>query len=226
MTEPSNSKKILSLKGRAVLATTCLVLGIIVFIVAYIGMKQSVGVGSLNLPILTWMINHRADGITVSAKIITSIANPYFFASITAVVVFAWMGLRREIWRPVILACAVAVAAATSTLLKLHFMDSRPPQIDMIPTYEYDFSFPSGHTIGIAVFLLVVGYLIYSRNYSLQRFWAWIATAVIGTSLVALSRLYLGYHWLTDIIASVGLALIILAIIIAVDSVYLKRYKI
>lgn len=221
----SKSKKEIPDKGKMSITIFSFVLGLIIFILAYVGMKQQIGLGKLNLPILSWMMNNRSNVVTPIAKIVTSIANPYIFASIIGVLVIAWIIIKREIWRPVILAGAVAVAAGTSTLLKLVFMDARPPQINMIPTFEYDFSFPSGHTIDMAVFLLVIGYLIYSRNYSPLRFWGWMTASVAGTTLIALSRLYLGYHWLTDIVASVGLALIILAIVIVVDTFFVRRNK-
>jgi undecaprenyl-diphosphatase len=188
-------------------------------------MKQRIGLGKLNQPILSWMVNHRSPVVTDIAKIVTSVANPYFFALIVGLIVISWIIIKHEIWRPVVLASAIAVAAITSTLLKTVFMDARPPQIDMIPAFEYDFSFPSGHTISMAVFLLVLGYFIYSRRYSVGKFWTWIAIAIIGTGLVAFSRLYLGYHWLTDVVASVGLALIILAIVIVVDTFFIRKYK-
>ena len=117
----------------------------------------------------------------------------------------------------------MVIAAATSVILKSVIKDPRPPQLDMVPLFETDFSFPSGHTIGMAVFLFVLGYLIYSRHFSTMRFWVWIIIAVVGTGLIALSRLYLGYHWLTDVVASLGLALIILVIVIFVDLVVVKR---
>lgn len=225
MGKSSKTKKVISPTGRRTLAVSSFVFGLILFFIAYIGMKQQIGLGKLNQPLITWIVNHRSDAVTNMAKIITSIANPYTFAVIVGFIVVAWIILKREIWRPIILACAVAVAAVTSTLLKMVFMDSRPLQIDMIPTFEYDFSFPSGHTIGMAVFLLVLGYLIYSRHYSIQKFWTWIFVAIVGTGLIGFSRLYLGYHWLTDVIASIGLALIILAIVIVVDSFYIRRNK-
>jgi len=208
---------------RWVIAIISLFLGIIIFIVSYIGMDQQTGLGTLNQPILSWMISHRNSNLTDIAKIVTTIANPLIFASIVGLIVIIWAITKREIWRPILLAGAMVIAAATSVILKSVIKDPRPPQLDMVPLFETDFSFPSGHTIGMAVFLFVLGYLIYSRHFSTMRFWVWIIIAVVGTGLIALSRLYLGYHWLTDVVASLGLALIILVIVIFVDLVVVKR---
>ncbi len=210
---------------RWVIAIISLFLGIIIFIVSYIGMDQQTGLGALNQPILSWMISHRNSNLTDIAKIVTTIANPLIFASIVCLIVIIWAIVKREIWRPIMLAGAMAIAAATSVILKFAIKDPRPPQIDMVPLFETDFSFPSGHTIGMAVFLFVLGYLIYSRHFSVMRFWVWIIIAIVGTSLIALSRLYLGYHWLTDVVASLGLALIILAVVIFIDIVFIKNSR-
>ena len=210
---------------RWVIAIISLIIGVVVFIIAYIGMKQKTGLGALNQPILSWMISHRNSNLTDIAKIVTTIANPLIFASIVCLIVIIWAIVKREIWRPIMLAGAMAIAAATSVILKFAIKDPRPPQIDMVPLFETDFSFPSGHTIGMAVFLFVLGYLIYSRHFSVMRFWVWIIIAIVGTSLIALSRLYLGYHWLTDVVASLGLALIILAVVIFIDIVFIKNSR-
>ena len=79
-----------------------------------------------------------------------------------------------------------------------------------VPGAETTASFPSGHTIGTATFLLVAGYLVCSRNPSVARIVAWGVATVVGTALVALSRLYLGYHFLTDVVAAVALAVVVL----------------
>jgi undecaprenyl-diphosphatase len=95
----------------------------------------------------------------------------------------------------------------------------------MIKPFETDYSFPSGHTIGITVFLMVIGYLICSRRPGTIRAIIWIAVTMLGILAVSASRLYLGYHWLTDVIASVGLGLIVLAITIPIDRQFVDRSK-
>ena len=92
-----------------------------------------------------------------------------------------------------------------------------------IPGSETTGSFPSGHTIGTATFLLVAGYLVASRDRTRSVWVAWLVGGLIGTAAVALSRLYLGYHFLTDVVAASGLAVVVLGVVTIVDRVRVLR---
>lgn len=80
-------------------------------------------------------------------------------------------------------------------------MRPRPPAADRLGPVDHSFSFPSGHTLNSAVFLglvvLTVGWWL-PRG---QRAVAIAAVVLLGFG-VGLSRLYLGYHWGTDVLAS------------------------
>jgi undecaprenyl-diphosphatase len=222
--ESTKITKKLSTKQAIIIALICFAFGIVIFILAYVGMRQNSGLGVYNQTILSWVVNHRNPSITNIVKVVTAVADPIPFIIITMLIVGIWAIYKHEIWRPLLLAVSMGVAAATSTLLKTVTMDLRPPKIDMIPAFKLDYSFPSGHTISMIVFLLVIGYLLYSRNYSIGRVCFWTITAMLGTMAIAASRLYLGYHWLTDVIASIGLGFIILAIIILIDRFAISKF--
>ena len=71
-----------------------------------------------------------------------------------------------------------------------------------------DFSMPSGHTICatlIAIFLGAYLFSIYKKKG--QRIWISLALAVY-VGLVMLSRMYLGKHFLTDVIAGLGVGIL------------------
>lgn len=75
---------------------------------------------------------------------------------------------------------------------------------------EQGWSFPSGHT-GLSIALLGMLALMFSQ--SLPRFvrkYIYVSTFVLSL-LIALSRLYLGAHWLTDVLAALCLGLMCLS---------------
>jgi membrane-associated phospholipid phosphatase len=104
---------------------------------------------------------------------------------------------------------AFALAVITSELLigwmKAAVDRPRPPDSLIATTGA---AFPSGHAIATAV--TAVGLVLVLAPPGPKR-WRWEVNAVIFTSVMALSRVYLRAHWLTDTVAGAllgaGLAL-------------------
>lgn len=95
---------------------------------------------------------------------------------------------------------AVAGGTVLSTILKLAIARSRP---DIVPHLVdvHTASFPSGHAMLAAVVYLTLGGLL-SRLERPRRVKIYVlSVAVILTVLIGLSRVYLGVHWPTDVIA-------------------------
>jgi len=205
-------------KKRPFLIASLTVIGLILFTYMYDSMASSNSIAHFDFPVLEWMTHHRTPLLTTFMQIVTNLTGPIVLSLVILVGTGLWVWRKNEIWRPTLLVASMGAVLVLSTLIKSLVQRHRPPIEHMISPPELDYSFPSGHTLGTAVFLLVLGYLIYSRSPRLLSLAGWVFGIIIGVGIVAFSRLYLGYHWLTDISASIGLSLIVLAAIIAVDT--------
>ena len=128
-------------------------------------------------------------------------------------------GLRaRQWWSAALLVGSMLVALGVATVIKVVVGRERPAQsLWVVPGAESSASFPSGHTIGAATFLLVLGYLAWVRRPTWRTAVSWVLAAVLGMGLVAFSRLYLGYHFATDTVASMALAVAVVGGVVIVD---------
>lgn len=136
------------------------------------------------------------------------------------------LALRRRSWTPAIL---IIIAAAGSLLMtvagKQLIGRTRPLLADAVPPYEYSASFPSGHSLNSVVIAGVVAYLVILRLKSRRsRIWTAALAAAFAVTM-GLSRVYLGHHWLTDVLAAWALGLAWLALVITAHRLYLTSRK-
>lgn len=142
-------------------------------------------------------------------KAVTTIAEPKF-AIVYAVIIAAvlwFMRLRVDaIWTLATLAGGDVVAY----IFKEFVQRARPRWNQVIP--ESGFSFPSGHTFGavLIVFFLVWFFVSRIRSQNLQKVCQIIL--IIWVVLVMYSRIYLGAHYPSDVLAAFFLAVAWLAI--------------
>lgn len=117
--------------------------------------------------------------------------------SATAIAFFWLAGMRRA---AMYVAIAVVGAALLSAGLKLAFERPRP---DLVPHGQsvYTSSFPSGHSMLAAAVYLTLG-MVASRFVPRRRLKAlFLFVAILVTGAVGASRVYLGVHWPTDVLA-------------------------
>ena len=116
---------------------------------------------------------------------------------------------------------AAVGSLAMTTTGKAFIGRTRPPLSDAVPPYETSPSFPSGHTLNATVITAVVVYLLLRR---LESAWARTTTIVLGAVFVVtmgLTRVFLGHHWLTDVVAGWALGLGWAAAVITAHRLFL-----
>lgn len=212
----------ISAQGRSRLfaAATVLVLaGALLFALTLWGVRDNDGLSALDQPARQWLLSHRSGVLTAAMTPVARVFGPVAMPIIVLVVALVWTFAGRHAWRPLLFAGAMVAGVVTSQIILPLVHRSRPPVDAMLLGPDPSFSFPSGHVLGACDFLLVLAYLVTSRRND-KRLSAvlWSVAAVIGIGLVTLSRLYLGYHWLSDAFASIFLSLAILGAVIAADT--------
>jgi undecaprenyl-diphosphatase len=127
--------------------------------------------------------------------------------SLFATIVVLFLFLQRKRLSALLLLIGLGGGVALSEGLKSVFERDRPPLVyQAVDTINA--SFPSGHALLSAVFYLSIGVML-TRAFPQRRFKAYVlAVAMVLTLLVGLTRVYLGAHWATDVLAgwSVGAA--------------------
>lgn len=111
---------------------------------------------------------------------------------------FLWLGARRA--TALYLLAAVGSGLALSNTAKALFDRPRP---DLVPhgASVYTASFPSGHSMMAAVTWLTLALLLATTFHGRRLKVYVVALAVLVTVAVGVSRVYLGVHWPTDVLA-------------------------
>ncbi len=149
---------------------------------------------------------------------ITQLGNPSIIIIVATITlsVLLWKHHRQEA-NIFLLACLGTLSLTTG--MKLFFAKSRP-QFWTQRISESSFSFPSGHALGSAV---LYGFIAYLLSHRYPKFSQLIyCFTVIIIALIGLSRLYLGVHWPTDIIA--GYSIGFLWLIVCITLLKLQKY--
>lgn len=202
-------------------------IGLTLFFSIYDGVQEQEDLATFDAPLLAWAISSYDPTLAAVMRVITDLSSPVALSIFTLVSATIWAWRKKDFWRPTLFVFAMTLAYVASAAVKIFTARERPTVTDLLESHAaVSYSFPSGHTLGIAVLLFVLGYFFCVAAPTVRRVLLWALATITGVVLVAFSRIYLGYHWLTDVTASVGLAFIILAIIITIDtyvSAWLRR---
>ncbi|NRI69160.1 phosphatase PAP2 family protein [Rhodococcus sp. MS16] len=181
---------------------------------AFVALAYQVKAGdwltSVDPAVLGWFTEHRSAWVTGPAIAVTDAGGPVG-TIVLALVIGALLSRRARSPIPaLILIGTVGAAALASTVTKTVVGRARPPIASQV-LLETDHSFPSGHATE-AMALFVTAALILGYSWSPSRRAVLLVTAAAVVVVVSVTRLYLGEHWLSDVIGGMllgGLAAVI-----------------
>jgi undecaprenyl-diphosphatase len=139
----------------------------------------------------------------------------------SALSAYWWLRVNRRL-EAIVLAITLWGSAIVGWALKLAFGRPRPHFIPWLTTAG-GWSFPSGHTLNAVVLAGLLAWLVGQRLGRWRRV-AFDATIGLWAALVGLSRIYLGVHYPSDVLASVAVGgLCLLAALGVVRLIYTRQ---
>ncbi len=129
-------------------------------------------------------------------------------------------------WTPVVLMLLGGAGSLAMSMTTKAYADRVRPSLDLAVTpLEPSWSFPSGHALNATILAGVLAYLFVSRTRSWRVAAVAVPLALLHTVLMGLSRVYLGAHWLSDVVVGWTMALAYLSLVLAVHQLLLRRFE-
>lgn len=171
--------------------------------------------------ILLWVNQFSSPVLDQVMLAVTRLGDPDIVVPLTCIS-FVWLWWRWR-WRvAAIFAITCVGGAVLSNSLKLLFGKERPELWSQMLT-ETSYSFPSGHALGSMVLYGLLAYLLAQRFQSQK--WLIYGVAVVLIGSIGFSRIYLGVHWPTDVVAGYSIGFLWLSVNIALFQLEARRSK-
>lgn len=160
----------------------------------------------------TWGKN---DNITNVFKFLSSLCSVYFIIFVCALS-FLFFKNKNISW---LILFNVALCLLLNQFCKHLFLRSRPLDINLI--VEKGYSFPSGHSMVSLAFYGLFIYIVYKKDLNKVVKFLIITMLTILILLIGISRIYLGVHYTSDVVAGFSLSLAYL--IMYIKFIYVKN---
>jgi len=172
------------------------------------------GVALLDPRVTAWVVDHRSGWLTGVMEVITWLGSAAVIVPM-ALITGILLVRRRRRWQPLaFLAAAVGGAIGLYNIVKHLVGRARPPAGIWIGHYS-SASFPSGHATQSAAFYAALAIILGAGRSSRAKTVLWSVAALV-TLAVGASRIYLGAHWLTDVLGGYALGTCWISVVVIV----------
>jgi undecaprenyl-diphosphatase len=171
---------------------------------------------SFDATVANIITSFRSPPMTESMLFISYLGNAYFLMyAIIFMILFLWKTHKKD---AVMFSFIFASAVGLNLFLKELFQRSRPLEALV---NEPQYSFPSGHAMNSFVFYMALTYFVFWHMKNRKLGWFLSFLAVLLVILIGISRIYLGVHYPSDVLAGFLAGLCWLGIVILVDKTLL-----
>ena len=187
----------------------------------YESVIEADGLAGLDQPVLDAAIGWRSSALDRAITLYTDGGGPIGMPVLAtlATIVMVWRWRSRT---PLVLMLIAAAGSLAMTITGKELIGrTRPPRSLAVPPFESSPSFPSGHTLNATVLTGVAVYLLLRRLDSALARTATVLAGVVFVVSMGLSRVFLGHHWLTDVVAGWALGLAWVAVVVTAHRLYL-----
>ena len=148
--------------------------------------------------ITAWAVAHRTGWLTSVMKVVTWLGSAAVIIPLAAIV-GVYFVMRRHRWQPLaLLAAALAGAIGLYDIIKPLVGRPRPPPTIWIGHFS-GAAFPSGHATQSVACYATLAVILGTGRSARAKTVLWSTAALVALAVGA-SRVYLGAHWLTDVL--------------------------
>jgi undecaprenyl-diphosphatase len=182
---------------------------ILVCVAGFVALADEVmegGTLAVDNAVLLWMNRYASPALTGIALDVTALgAGTVVWLVVIVASVFLWTSRHR--WSVLLLWVSIIGSGLINTVMKMFFERPRPQLFPWRVPYAGLSSFPSGHSMTSMVCYATLAFLIARLVDSkfLRRFTFALAGVIV--LLIGLSRMYLGVHYPTDVLAGFAMGL-------------------
>lgn len=176
-----------------------------------------------DMQILKTVYTYRTPLLNEIMIFITNFGGMWMIALWVGIIIF--LLIKRHTREAITLGFIFSMAGIINTLIKLLIHRPRPFFHPLV--IENDYSFPSGHAMNSFVFYMALVYLVYHFTKNKKITIIAMIIACILVLLIGISRVYLGVHYPTDVIAGyvAGLLWLVSVVLIQKTIVFFRLFK-
>jgi undecaprenyl-diphosphatase len=166
---------------------------------------MSGGTQAFDEAILRWMSAHHSKALTDLMLEITTLGTGTDVMMIVCVAAL-FLTLTRHKYSALLLLVATAGGLVLDMVLKLQFNRPRP-HVFIWGAQAFGSSFPSGHAMSATIVYSTVAYLAARLHRRAWARWVTMSLALLLILLIGVSRIYLGVHYPSDVLAGIIMGL-------------------